>query len=104
MLRLVLVFAWGVMAVYLCFDLASAKKINNTKVMFLVIAVLMGLFNLVRWWSYRQRQQQNRPTEGDWRRPPTRRASDDREVNPDFVFDEPAPRPPSTNGTTEESQ
>lgn len=56
-----------------------------------LIAIMLSVYLVIRWWG---RQVLSRSRQGpeesksQWKRPPVRRASDDREPNPDFMFDE----------------
>jgi len=62
------------------------------------IALVFGIYNLVRWWSMRvaasQRQQEEQP-----RKPSLRRPGDERIVpDPNFAFDDPPPHPTPPSG------
>lgn len=65
----------------------------NTLVRYDILCFVLGLYNLVRWWSSRVAQDQRRQGEQVLRRPSLRRASDDLPApDPNFIFTDPPPK------------
>lgn len=103
-INLILAFAWVAMAVVI-FTLDPDKgEREGFPFSMAWIAVLFAGYNLVRWWSIQMSGSRAKPKQGDWRRPPTRRAGDDRMPDPTFDFsdssssDEDQNSPPPENG------
>ena len=104
MLYLALAVIWGTVAVALFVYHAMGRPGQMT--LYLAgLAVLMALYDLVRWWGWRTLRNQRRDLQGS-RLPhrPLRRPGDDREPDPTFRFtDQPAEPPPGGEGGIREA-
>jgi hypothetical protein len=99
LINLILAFFWLAVAIGL-FVLQKTGNEGLVPLPLHVLALVLALYNLVRWWSLRVAAAQRREGEQMFRKPSLRRASDDN-VNPDpnFVFTEPPPGPAPSAGT-----
>jgi hypothetical protein len=103
--NLVLALIWFAATAYLYFYEPGQGRNANRPFPLYAVTLILGVYNLVRWWSFRMRDQ-NR-AEGEQmlaRRPPLRRPGDDvKEPDPNVIFNDPpkppgAPPTPGTNG------
>lgn len=105
-LNLVLATAWFIAAGFLYFyDIGGGRK-GAIPIPYWGIALILGIFNLVRWWTTRiARQNRERGDPIQIRRPRLHRESDNLpEPDPNFTFIDPNkgnsnPTLPGTNGT-----
>ena len=72
-----------------------------------LIAIMLSVYLVIRWWGRQVLSQSRQPPEekSDWKRPPARRSSDEREPNPEFQFDESKPEDQEGNpGITDKGE
>ena len=111
MLNLLLALLWFVLAGYLYWREMGANWNAGTPIPFSVAAFILGIYNIVRWWTIRIARSQKNPTEQVQHRRPLRRASDDLPApDPNFIFTDPppaqpqSPGPPGSTGITPENK
>lgn len=106
-INLILAIVWAGMAFVIFFVHPTGGKQAGFPVSIGWLAVLFALYNLVRWWGTQVSGGRGIPKRSDWKRPPIRRPGDNREPDPQFMFNEPPPPeeppPPSENGIQRES-
>lgn len=90
-LSLILAAFWVVMAV-LCFT--YDLRLWGVNISAGWLALVLAGYNLVRWWARRSASQRARELEQAASHRPGRREPEERERNPDFIFDEPPAGPP----------
>ena len=94
MLYLALSVIWATVAVGL-FTYYAMRQPGQTTLWLGGLAVLMALYDLVRWWGWRTLRNQRRDLDrGRLHHRPLHRPGDDREPDPTFRFTEQPAEPP----------
>src|SRR5262245_19461612 len=100
LINLFLAFFWVAAAIVL-FILNQMGKLGESRIPWEGAALVLALYNLVRWWSMRVAAAQRRQDAEMPRRPSFSRAGDQQSApDPNFVFTDPPP-PASEGGATE---
>src|SRR4051812_27941305 len=91
-INLILAMLW--LALGISLFIVHVTGIKELSIRFDIAALVLAVYNLVRWWSMRMAQKQRDRDEQMLHRPPLRRASDElRTPDPNFIFTD---QPPST--------
>lgn len=94
LINLILALFWVVVAVLL-FVFHKGGNQGLIPIPLYILALVLAIYNLVRWWSMRVAAAQRRQGEEMIRKPSLHRAGDDRPPDPNFVFtDSPPPSEP----------
>jgi len=102
LINLFLAIIWLALAAFLFILSQTGNPKTVFGLPFEAIALVFGLYNLVRWWSTRAAAAQRRRDEEAPRKPSLRRASDNQTApDPNFIFTDP---PQGGDGITPEKK